>query len=108
MLFSEKYQRLTRLHRVEQNPGIMKNGRVKSDNLETGAISIYGLDVETIGIMLDGCFRQECTLNVDTNVYMFLSNIELDKMNEETDVGAGLMMIEDEQMTEKEDGQGKV
>ena len=32
-----------------------KNGKMESDDLETGAIPKYGLDVEMIEIMLDGC-----------------------------------------------------
>ena len=50
---SQKSQRLTQLCRV----GITKNGGIKSDDLETGAISKYGLDVETIEIMFDGCLN---------------------------------------------------
>ena len=37
----------------------MKNGRIKSDDTKTGAISNHGLDVETIQIMLDGCLNEK-------------------------------------------------
>ena len=47
------------------------NGRTKSDDLKTGTISKYGLNLETIGTVMDRC------LCVDTNLYVFLSNIEL-------------------------------
>ena len=51
----------------------MKNGMMESDDPETGTISKHGLDVETIGIV----FECESTLDVNTNVHVFLSNIEL-------------------------------
>ena len=50
---------MTWLCRVEQKLGIMKNGRIKSDNPETGAISKHGLDLEMIGIILDGCLNED-------------------------------------------------
>ena len=36
----------------------MKNGGIKSDDPETGAISKHELDLETIGIMLDECLNE--------------------------------------------------
>ena len=69
--------RLTQLHRVKKNSGIMKSGRIKSDDLGDWCyLQIWircGDDWNHVGWML----RQECTLNVDTNVHVFLSNIEL-------------------------------
>ena len=49
---------VTWLHGVKQKSVMMKNGGIKSDNPETGAISKHGLDLETIGIVLDGCLNE--------------------------------------------------
>ena len=37
----------------------MKNGRIESDDLKTGAISKHGLDMKTIGVVLDGFLNKK-------------------------------------------------
>ena len=37
---------------------VSQNGGMESDDLETGAIPKYGLNVEMIEIMLDGCLNK--------------------------------------------------
>ena len=54
-----------------------ENGGIESNDLKTGAISKHGLDVETIGSCVGWMLGQESTLDVDTNVHVLLSNIEL-------------------------------
>ena len=55
----------------------MKNGRIKVDNFETGAIPKYGLKLKMIKIVLDGYLNEIVFGNININVHVFLSNIEL-------------------------------
>ena len=56
---SQNFQKLTWSHRVKKKSGVTKNGGIESDNLKTGAISKYGIDVKMIKIMLDGCLDKK-------------------------------------------------
>ena len=56
---------------------LQKNGWVKSDDLKTGLIPNQGQDVKTIGGCIGCPLEQESALDVDTNVHVLLSNIEL-------------------------------
>ena len=44
---------LMQLHRVKTRNGI-RNGRIESDNLKPGTISKHRVNMEMIGIVLDG------------------------------------------------------
>ena len=54
-----------------------------------------------MGVVLEACLNKKITLDVDTNMHLVLSNIELRQMNEGSDVDTGLMVVEDEWKTEE-------
>ena len=49
--------------------------RIRS--FKTGTISKHRVNVETIGVVLGWMLEHESALDVDTNVHVLLSNIEL-------------------------------
>ena len=62
---------------MKQKSGVTKNCRIESDDLKTDAISKHGLGVKMIGGCVGWMLGQKRTLDVDTNVHVLLSNIEL-------------------------------
>ena len=52
-------------------------------------------------------FEQERTLIIDSNLHVFLSNIELGQMSEEAGVDTGLRMMKDERVNEEKGSQEK-
>ena len=56
---------------------LQKNGGIKSDNLKTGLIPKHEQDVKNDWGCVGGLLEQENTLDIDMNVHVLLSNIEL-------------------------------